>query len=120
MAGTRRSSRRCSPGARLDAVDQLEKNAMTYAAGEGRTEIVLLFIGRGVDPNAVYRNDLTALMWAAGNGKADTVKALLARGREAGPEGQSRQDRARHGARERSRRRHRGAREGLGPRYARS
>ena len=27
-------------GASLDAVDRLEKNAMTYAAGEGRTEIV--------------------------------------------------------------------------------
>ncbi len=32
---------------------------------------------KGVDPNAVYDNDLTALMWAAGFGKTATVKALL-------------------------------------------
>ena len=50
---------------------------MTYAAGEGRTEIVVLLLAQGVDPNAVYHNDLTALMWAAGYGKTDTVRALL-------------------------------------------
>jgi hypothetical protein len=50
---------------------------MTYAAGEGRTDIVVLLLGRGVDPNTVYHNDLTALMWAAGYGKTATAKALL-------------------------------------------
>ena len=36
--------------------------------------------GKGIDPNAVYNNDLTALMWAAGFGKTETVKVLLAAG----------------------------------------
>ena len=57
--------------------------AMTYAAAEGRTEIVRLLIGRGVDPNRTYANDLTALMWAAGYGKTETVKALLDAGARA-------------------------------------
>jgi len=41
---------------------------------------VMLLLGKGVDPNAVYHNDLTALMWAAGFGKTATVNALLAAG----------------------------------------
>ena len=65
---------------RRRALDRLQKNAMTYAAGEGHTDIVLLLLAHGVDPNAVYSNDLTALMWAAGFGKTDTVRALLAAG----------------------------------------
>jgi len=67
-------------GANVAALDRLQKNAMTYAAGSGNTEIVMLLLGKGVDPNAVYHNDLTALMWAAGFGKTATVKALLAAG----------------------------------------
>ena len=39
-----------------------------------------LLLANGIDPNAVYNNDLTALMWAAGFGKTDTVRALLAAG----------------------------------------
>ncbi len=39
-----------------------------------------MLLARGVNPNAVYNNDLTALMWAAGFGKTATVKALLAAG----------------------------------------
>ena len=67
-------------GADINAVDRLQKNAMTYAAGQGQTDIVVLLLKAGVDPNAVYAHDLTALMWAAGYGKTDTVKALLAAG----------------------------------------
>lgn len=39
-----------------------------------------MLLAAGVNPNAVYANDLTALMWAAGYGRTDTVKALLAAG----------------------------------------
>ena len=53
---------------------------MIYAAGEGHTQVVTLLLASGIDPNAVYNNDLTALMWAAGFGKTDTVQALLAAG----------------------------------------
>jgi ankyrin repeat protein len=40
-------------------------------------------LAKGVDPNAVYHNDLTALMWAAGFGKTSTVRALLDAGARA-------------------------------------
>ena len=36
-----------------------------------------MLLAQGVDPNAIYDNDLTALMWAAGFGKTATVKVLL-------------------------------------------
>src|SRR5262249_19711757 len=67
-------------GAELNAIDRLKKNTMTYAAGQGHTDVVLLLVKAGVDPNAVYAHDLTALMWAAGYGKSATVKALLQAG----------------------------------------
>jgi len=70
-------------GAAVDAVDRIGKNAMTYAAGEGHTDIVRLLLAHGVDPNAIYKNDLTALMWAAGYGHAETAQALLDAGARA-------------------------------------
>ena len=88
----------------LHAVDRLKKNAMTYAAGQGQTEIVVLLLKAGVDPNAIYEHELTALMWAAGYGKTETVKALLAAGARTGSQGRSRQDSAGHCARRRIRR----------------
>ncbi len=100
-------------GAKVDAVDRLDKNAMTYAAGEGRTDIVTLFVARGVNPNEVYHNDLTALMWAAGNGKCRDGEGPAGRRCQAGSQGQPRQDRARHGARGRPRRRCRASRKGV-------
>ena len=65
--------------------DRLGKTAITYAAGEGHTAIVRLLLERGVDPNAVYRNDLTALMWAAGYGHTDTARALIDAGARVDP-----------------------------------
>ena len=97
-------------GAKPLAVDRIGKNAMTYAAGEGHTEIVRLLLANGVDPNAVYRNDLTALMWAAGYGQADTARALIEAGARSRPGRQSRQERARHGARVQACADHRSAR----------
>jgi ankyrin repeat protein len=65
--------------------DRIGKTAITYAAGEGHTAIVRLLLDKGVDPNAVYRNDLTVLMWAAGYGKTDTVRALIDAGARLDP-----------------------------------
>ena len=39
-------------GADPAPVDRLGKTAMTYAAGEGHTEVVRMLLGKGVDPNA--------------------------------------------------------------------
>src|SRR5438105_3782555 len=67
-------------GADIAVVDRLKKNAIIYAAGEGRADVVKLLLDKGVDPNAIYANDLTALMWAAGYGQTEAVKTLLAAG----------------------------------------
>ena len=67
-------------GADVRATDRVGKNAITYAAGEGHTDVVRLLLRHGVDPNAAYRNNLTALMWAAGYGHAETVRALIMAG----------------------------------------
>ena len=56
-----------------------------YAAGEGHTAIVRLLLDNGVDPNAVYRNDLTALMWAAGYGQTETARVLIDAGARVDP-----------------------------------
>ena len=70
-------------GADPGALDRLKKNAMTYAAGQGSTDVVVILLKAGVDPNAIYAHDLTALMWAAGYGRSATVKALLDAGARA-------------------------------------
>jgi ankyrin repeat protein len=44
---------------------------------------VRALLAHGVDPNAVYRNDLTALMWAAGYGHEEVIRTLLAAGARA-------------------------------------
>jgi hypothetical protein len=55
---TERPSRRDPAPKRADvgALDQLKKNAMTYAAGQGNTDIVVLLI-RAASINAVYAHD---------------------------------------------------------------
>jgi ankyrin repeat protein len=84
----------------VNAADQLRKTAMIYAAGEGRTEVVVLLLHAGIDPNAVYAHRLTALMWAAGYGHSETVQALLDAGAQTEPRddrGKSALDIAREG-----------------------
>ena len=67
----------------MNALDRIKKNAIIYAAGSGNTAIVRMLIAAGIDPNALYANDLTALMWAAGFGKTATAAALLDAGARA-------------------------------------
>ena len=62
-----------SKGANLAAVDQLKKNAMTYAAGQGRTEIVLLCVPGG-HPNAA--TTIRYRLWVRGYA-SDTLRSLL-------------------------------------------
>ncbi len=80
LLGLPRTSSRSSD---VGAIDRLQKNAMTYAAGQGRTEIVQIFLRAGVDPNAAYAHSLTALMWAAGYGHTETVRSLITAGARA-------------------------------------
>jgi ankyrin repeat protein len=47
--------------------------------------VVRLLLAHGVDPNAVYRNELTALMWAAGYGQTETARALIDAGARVDP-----------------------------------
>jgi ankyrin repeat protein len=67
-------------GARTDVQDRMHKPAMVYAAGQGRTALIVALIEAGVSPNAAYEHQLTALMWAAGQGHVDSVTTLLAKG----------------------------------------
>ena len=69
-------------GADPALVDRVGKNAMTYAAGEGRTEIVRLLLDKGsaTCSTPCTENDLTALMWAAGYGHTDTARVLIEAG----------------------------------------
>ena len=83
-------------GADVNAVDRLKKNAMTYAAGEGAPTSSRCCSRRASIRTRVYDNDLTALMWAAGFGKTATVQGAARRRRARRPQGQPRQDGARH------------------------
>jgi len=55
-------------------------NALMVAALQGRTEVIKLLIGKGVDVNATDRVDLTALIYAAWQGQTDAVRVLIEAG----------------------------------------
>jgi ankyrin repeat protein len=69
-------------GARIEVLDNTGKTTMVYAAANGLTELVGLFMDRDktITPDKTYSNDLTALMWAAGYGRTHTVEFLLGKG----------------------------------------
>lgn len=64
----------------VNARDNIQARAITWAAFEGRTEIVRVLLDRGADINAGGTDDKPALSWAAEWGHVETVKALLERG----------------------------------------
>lgn len=64
----------------VNARDNIRARAITWAAFEGRTEIVRVLLDRGADVNAGGTDDRPALSWAAQWGHAETVKVLLDRG----------------------------------------
>ena len=66
------------------AVDRLKKNAMTYAAGEGRTAIVLLLLKRGASiPTASTTTTSPRSCGRPATARPRRSKALLAAGRAA-------------------------------------
>jgi uncharacterized protein len=74
-------------GADTNAADRTGKTAIVYAAARGFTSIVQLLLGKGIDVNARYANDLTVLMWASGHANdvpekdgLNTVELLVSKG----------------------------------------
>lgn len=63
-----------------EAVDPLDRTALTLAAENGETERVLAMLDAGTAVDASDRCGWTALMKAAANGHLEMLEALLARG----------------------------------------
>ena len=67
-------------GADERAVDETGKPPIVYAAARARLDVVKRLLGRNIDVNARYANDLTLLMWASGPDEtvteADAVKVV--------------------------------------------
>lgn len=67
-------------GARIEPVDRVNKNAGTYAAGQGCAACLQALLDAGMPVNARLANELTLLMWTAGYGHEDAARLLLQRG----------------------------------------
>lgn len=67
-------------GAGVNARGRNGATALMGAASEGRTETVMLLLGKGADVNAKDNDGWTALMDAALNGRTEMAKLLLDRG----------------------------------------
>ncbi|KAK6213262.1 pfs domain-containing protein [Colletotrichum tabaci] len=64
----------------LDAVDNSNMSALSYAAKAGNLAAVELLLARGANVDAVLRKGSTALFWAVRGGNPQIVKALLKKG----------------------------------------
>jgi ankyrin repeat protein len=64
----------------VDARDNINARALTWAAFAGDTAMVELLLDRGADINAGGTNNKPALTWAAEGGKREVVALLLDRG----------------------------------------
>ncbi len=56
------------------------ENGFLYCAGEGKTDVVKLFLDAGMNPNVQDSDGWTALLKAEDNNHLETVKVLLANG----------------------------------------
>ena len=67
--------------------DPLKRQSILHsAAAKGRTEVVMLLLEFGTDPNEIVRGDKTALHFAAANGHLKVMKLLLDAGTSTGKE----------------------------------
>ncbi|TIC93819.1 Ankyrin-2 [Colletotrichum higginsianum] len=69
-----------SAGLELDAVDDSNMSALSYAAKAGNLAAVELLLARGANVDTVLRKGSTALFWAVRGGNPQIVKALLKKG----------------------------------------
>jgi ankyrin repeat protein len=69
-----------------DSADEVLADALVYAAGNGRLEVVDWLLDRGADPDA-HPYQETALFAAVRNGHADVVQRLLERGADVNARG---------------------------------
>ena len=67
--------------------DPLKRQSILHsAAAKGRTEVVMLLLEFGTDPNEIVTGDKTALHFAAANGHLKVMKLLLDAGTSTGKE----------------------------------
>ena len=64
-------------GAKLDARDDHDDTALTWAAVEGRPEVARILLEAGADPDLRQYEGATALMLAADRGHLDVVRELV-------------------------------------------
>lgn len=71
-------------GGDIDAADPTtSRNALHWAANEGKTEAIAVLLEAGADVNATERTGMTPLTLASKEGRVEAVAALLAAGADA-------------------------------------
>ena len=64
-------------GAKVDARDDHDDTALTWAAAQGHADVCRMLLDAGADPDARQYQGATALMLAADRGYLEVVEALV-------------------------------------------